>query len=267
MLIKDAIDLKERAFISLIGAGGKSTLFSLLARELYQENKKLVLTTTTHMFSSQLILPYKEAALIENNDEKVIEKKINYVFKERRIFELILVQHRKKDDFGEKVSGPSPFFLNKFWNLQYADYFLIEADGARGRPIKAPAAHEPVVCESTTDVIGVIGIDALGLSLSEKNVLRPKLFSQLTGLKMGKRITLREIATLICHPYGLLKNIPPNARMHLFINKVDDDSKKQSAKQLADYVLKLNPKKINDILICSGYNKEEPVAEVIKRSQ
>ena len=34
MLISEALGLKEKAFISLVGAGGKSTLFNRLADEL-----------------------------------------------------------------------------------------------------------------------------------------------------------------------------------------------------------------------------------------
>jgi len=267
MLIKDAIDLKERAFISLVGAGGKSTLFSLLARELYQKKKRLVLTTTTHMFSSQLISDDKKATLIENDDEKIIEERMKYFFGKRKLSELILVHHRTEDEMGEKVAGPSPLFLSKCWQLGYADYFLVEADGARGRPIKAPTYHEPVICESTTDVIGVIGVDALGLSLNERNVFRPELFSQLTGLKMGDKISVKDIITLVFHPLGLFKNIPFHSRTHLFINKADDELKIKFAEKLAVQVLKHDYKRIHNIIIGKGINQAYPVIKVLKGSQ
>jgi hypothetical protein len=41
MKIIKALNLKERAFISLVGAGGKSSLFALLAQELSQQKKRL----------------------------------------------------------------------------------------------------------------------------------------------------------------------------------------------------------------------------------
>ena len=52
MLISEALNLKERAFISFVGAGGKSTLFNRLAEELALKNKRIILTTTTHMFGN-----------------------------------------------------------------------------------------------------------------------------------------------------------------------------------------------------------------------
>ena len=51
MLISEALSLEKRAFISLVGAGGKSTLFSRLAEELLLKNKQTILTTTTKMFA------------------------------------------------------------------------------------------------------------------------------------------------------------------------------------------------------------------------
>jgi len=107
----------------------------------------------------------------------------------------------------------------------------LEADGARGRPLKAPASHEPVICESTTDLIGVIGIDALGFAFRGKNVFRPHLFSQLTGMKIKEKISLDAMAALICHPQGLFKSAPPHSKCHLFINKVDDELRKKLAKK------------------------------------
>jgi len=267
MLISKALELKENAFISLVGAGGKSTLFSLLAQELGEQKKKIILTTTTHMFTWQLGPFTKNGILIENNDEKVMKKNIKKYFNQEKNRELILVHHQLKDELGEKYAGPSPVFLSKCWDLGIADYFLVEADGARGRPLKAPASHEPVICESTTDLIGVIGIDALGLPLDEKNVFRPHLFSQLTGIKMGEKISLDAMSAIICHPLGLFKNVPLHSKRHLFINKADNQMRKKSAEKLAAYVLRCDTGRIDDIIISSTYKTCSPIIEVIKEKK
>ena len=107
MLICKALDLKGKAFISLVGAGGKSTLFSLLAQELSKQEKKIILTTTTHMFAWQLKPFTKKGVLIENGDEKIMETIIKKYFSQEKNRELILVHHRAKDELGEKVVGPS----------------------------------------------------------------------------------------------------------------------------------------------------------------
>ncbi len=80
MLISKALNLKERAFISLVGAGGKSTLFNRLAEELALKNKRMILTTTTKMFSWQLTSFIKKGNLIEFNDEKIMEDNIKNIF-------------------------------------------------------------------------------------------------------------------------------------------------------------------------------------------
>ena len=107
-----------------------------------------------------------------------------------------------EDNGEEKVSGPPPDWLDKWWEDKLADYFLIEADGAAKRPVKAPASYasyEPVIPLSTTDLIGVIGIDALGLSLQEENVFRSQIFSRLTGLNLGEKMGIEALSLLICH--------------------------------------------------------------------
>ena len=125
----------------------------------------------------------------------------------------------------EKSSGPEPYLLDKWWKDGLAEFFIIEADGAKGRPIKAPSQHEPVVASETTDLVAVIGIDSLGLPLTEKNVFRSTLFSQLTGLKWDNLITKKEVLALINHPAGLYKDSPNSARRLLFLNKVNNSEK------------------------------------------
>ena len=145
-----------------------------------------------------------------------------------------------------------------------ADYFLVEADGAAGRPVKAPAPHEPVIPLSTTDLIGVIGIDALGLSLQEENVFRSQIFSRLTGLNLGEKVGVEALAFLICHPEGLFKGVPPGCCRHLFINKVEDSNGLKMAEELTFQVLKICHRGISDIIIgAAGQN--EVVAEVIRK--
>jgi probable selenium-dependent hydroxylase accessory protein YqeC len=267
MLISEALGLKEKAFISLVGAGGKSTLFNRLAEELLLKNKRIILTTTTKMFARQLAPFIRKGRLIEGHNEETVRKYIKKYFSvKRKTGRLAVIREKIEDNGEEKVSGPSPDWLDKWWEDKLADYFLIEADGAAGRPVKAPASHEPVIPLSTTDLIGVIGIDALGLSLQEENVFRSEIFSQLTGLKLGEKVGIEALSLLICHPEGLFKGAPLNCLRHLFINKVEDSKDLKKAEELAFQVLKICHRKISDIIIgAAGQN--EVVAEVIKEEK
>jgi probable selenium-dependent hydroxylase accessory protein YqeC len=264
MLISEALNLKEKAFISLVGAGGKSTLFSRLAEELLLKNKRVILTTTTKMFSWQLIPLIKKGRLIEEHNEEIIQESIKKYFSlERKRGRLAVIEKKMEDKGEEKVSGPPPEWLDKWWGEDLVDFILIEADGGAGRPVKAPAPHEPVIPLSTTDLIGVIGIDALGLSLQEENVFRSEIFSQLTGLKLGEKIGIEALTLLICHPEGLFKGAPPGCRRHFFINKTEDSKGLKMAEELAFQVLKICHRRISDIIIGAAGQKEV-VAEVIK---
>ncbi|MDD5015430.1 MAG: selenium cofactor biosynthesis protein YqeC [Atribacterota bacterium] len=267
MLISEALDLKEKAFISLVGAGGKSTLFNRLAEEMLIKNKRIILTTTTKMFAWQLAPFIKKGKLVEGHDEETIQKFIKKYFSvESKTGRLLVIGEKIEDKGEEKVFGPPPEWLDKWWENRLVDYFLIEADGAAGRSVKAPASHEPVIPLSTTDLIGVLGIDALGLSLQEENVWRSEIFSQLTGLKLGEKIGIEALSLLICHPKGLFKGAPPDCRCHLFINKVEDLSDLKAAEELIFEVLKICHRRISDIIVGAA-GQSEVVAEVIKEEK
>ena len=267
MLISEALNLKERAFISLVGAGGKSTLFNRLAEELAYKNKRMILTTTTKMFSWQLTPFVKKGRLIEGHNEEIIQESINKYFSlKNKAARLAVIGEKIEDNGEEKVSGPPPDWLDQWWEDKLVDYFLVEADGAAGRPVKAPASHEPVIPLSTTDLIGVIGIDALGLSLLEENVFRSEIFSRLTGLNLREKIGIEALAFLICHPEGLFKGASPGCRRHLFINKAENAEDQKRAEELAFQVLKICHRRISDIIIGAAGHKEV-VVELIKKEK
>jgi len=264
MLISKALGLEKRAFVSLVGAGGKSTLFSRLTGELAHKNKRMILTTTTKMFTWQLAPFIKKGRLIEGHNEEIIQGSIKKCFSlKNKAARLTVIGEKIEDDGEEKISGPPPDWLDKWWEDKLADYFLIEADGAAGRPVKAPAPHEPVVPLSTTDLVGVIGIDALGLSLLEENVFRSDIFSRLTGLNLREKVGIEALSLLICHPEGLFKGAPLGCRRHLFINKVEDSKGLKMAEELTFEVLKICHRRIGDIIIGAASQKEV-VTEVIR---
>ncbi len=79
------------------------------------------------------------------------------------------------------------------WLQQFCGYhsipLLIEADGSRGKPLKAWAEHEPPIPGFVEFVVQVVGLTGLGKSLNHENVHRPEIFSKLSGLSMGELIT------------------------------------------------------------------------------
>jgi len=101
------------------------------------------------------------------------------------------------------------------------DMVLVEADGARHRPIKAPADHEPVIPHGSDMVCAVVGLDCLGAPLDDDHAFRPELLERVTGLKQGQRIEAGTIAALCAAPRGCFKGTPAGARRVLILNKAD----------------------------------------------
>jgi molybdenum cofactor cytidylyltransferase len=123
----------------------------------------------------------------------------------------------------ERAGSPAPEILEglnelaQAWNCP----LIIEADGARKLPIKAPAEHEPAIPGFINVVITVIGLSGLGKPLNEEWVHRPELFSSLVGLPMGARIESEHLVKALISPRGGLKNISPDTRKILLINQID----------------------------------------------
>ena len=104
------------------------------------------------------------------------------------------------------------------------DAVVIEADGSRRLPFKAPAAHEPVIPTSTTIVVPVVGLDVVGRPLTAEHVHRPERVAALTGAEIGDPVTPAMIATVLAHPDGGSKAIPASARLVPFLNKAEDEA-------------------------------------------
>jgi molybdenum cofactor cytidylyltransferase len=114
-----------------------------------------------------------------------------------------------------------------------ADAVIVEADGAKQRSLKAPAAHEPVIASETTLLIPVVGIDVIGQRLSEETAHRPDLVAEVTGQARGAIITASMLASLLVHPQGALKGAPDAARVAPLINKVHGSAALAAGREIA----------------------------------
>ncbi len=97
-------------------------------------------------------------------------------------------------------------------NLQSPISFLVEADGARGRWIKAPADYEPVIPPCADVVCVVANLDAIGRPLDGRVAHRAERIAELTGASLGDAVTPELIVDLLSHPEGGFKGIPAGAR-------------------------------------------------------
>ena len=205
-----ALRLSKTTRAALVGSGGKTTAMFQLARDY---GSRVIVTTTTHLALEQLKLADQHFTVEKESDLPKLVHKISG--------DILLFSGPQAET--DRVKGPDPKILNKLADLadQWVCPLLIEADGARQLPIKAPGAHEPPVPDFINAVIILVGLSGLGKPLDAMSVHRPGLFSKLVGLPEGSELTSQNLVTALTSPQGGLKNIPPAARKILLINQID----------------------------------------------
>jgi molybdenum cofactor cytidylyltransferase len=114
---------------------------------------------------------------------------------------------------------------------------LVEADGSRQRPVKAPAQHEPALPEFVDIVLVLAGLSALGKPLGEASVHRPEIFSTLSGLEIGAAITARALGQVLTSPSGGLKGIPNGARRLVCLTQASNPDRQAQVAGLAEQLL------------------------------
>jgi len=249
MTIGEALNIKHKEIVSLIGAGGKTTIMFSLGKELVHHRGKVITTTTTKIYPPK---PEESSFLIVGSEEEILEQL------QIRPEKDMTIAMEKLDD--GKLRGISAEFVSVLSHIEGIDYIIVEADGSQGRPLKAPAPYEPVIPLCSTLVVPVIGAEVIDSSLDEKNVFRWQIFSRLTGLCYGDRLDIRSIASSIFHEQGLLRDCPKNARIVPFINKVYGQIEK--AKELAREMLRLARGRV-DYVICGRAKEKNPIVEIV----
>jgi len=219
----DSLDLAGRELLSLVGAGGKTSLMLALAQELALAGQRVIITTTTHIWRPE----------IEVVQAATAEAALEALRGRPWPGEVVCLASGEEEVAGRpKLRGLAPEEVNRLWLDGAAEYILVEADGARGCSIKAPRAHEPVIPAESTVLIGLIGLGALGNPLDDERAFNPALVAGLTGLEVGQNLTPEAAAGLVLHPEGLFKSAPETARRILFLNGVDIPGAREPALEL-----------------------------------
>jgi molybdenum cofactor cytidylyltransferase len=141
---------------------------------------------------------------------------------------------------------------------------LIEADGSRLRPLKAPAAHEPAIPEFADLVVVVAGLSGTDKPLNGTWVHRPEIFARLSGLIPEAEIGVDALAKVLTHPEGGLKGIPANARRVALLNQADTPDLQAKARRLAEALRPAFPSAlIASLQQDTIYATLEPVAGIL----
>ncbi len=254
LILTEALGLDARESISLVGAGGKTTLMYRLARELACQGKKVITTTTTRILEPS---PEESPCLFVSKDEQIG----GFIDENLSSCHHITVAGERIEP--KKLKGISPDFVRALWDKREVDYLINEADGAAGRPVKAPREGEPVIPSCSTLVVALLGVDGLEAELREENVFRCERVSLITGVPAGDRMTPEAMALLFTHSDGVFKGTPTSSRRAVFLNKVDIFNGIDRARRIAQKVIGEKDSRIERVVL-GQLRRDPPVVEVLE---
>lgn len=201
----------ELSVVTLVGAGGKTSALFRLAEEAVDGGRRVVTTTTTHIFAAQAEQAPARLEVVPDRPDAV----------DWAALEAQLARHghcliwappgagggsTDPTLTGSKRQGLPPQVVDAL-AARAGDLGIsliaIEGDGSRRRPVKAPAPHEPVIPDCTTHLVPVAGLDGLGLPLDEPHMHRPeRVRALLQEEDASTRLTPRMLGRLLVEPYG-----------------------------------------------------------------
>ena len=219
--VVEALGLSDGSgIVAIVGGGGKSSLLFALADGL---PGRVVLTTTTRIFAAQMNLADEVCSLADARWQQRLDE-----------FSASLLVVGGVE--GERAVGVPAGLPAQMLARPGVDWVVVEADGSRMRPVKAPASHEPVIPDDTSVLVCVVGIDALSAPI-QKVAHRPERVSAVVGLPADETLSPETLAALLTSRRGGLKDAPPNARVAVLINKVESAQQREAAREVAECVL------------------------------
>ncbi len=224
MKLSKALRLSRSSALALVGAGGKTTALFLLGSEL----APALVTTTTHIGAWQTD-PANQHMIVEPG---TVLSDLGFLPQSG----ITLVTGQKE---GERFTGVSQDTLSWLRAVQQEINIplLIEADGARGKPIKAPADHEPVIPDFVDMVVVVAGLSALGKPVCGEHIHRIEHFEKISATHVSEPITPEMLVKVLAHPTGGLKGIPDHARRIALLNQADTIELQSAAGAIARQLL------------------------------
>ncbi len=207
--------LKDHMVICFTGGGGKTTTMFSLADELAARGKRVIVTTSTHIF-----YPENREVVLADRAETVKD-----YLKDRKEWYSghtgqVLVTGQTA--LHGKLKGMAPQEMEQLSGL--SDVLLVEADGAKRLPLKIPREGEPVLLKGTHGVIGCAGLDAIGRPW-EETCFRWELAEALFGWKTEKElITPAQAARILESGQGTRKGAE-SMEYRILLNKADNDNR------------------------------------------
>lgn len=213
-----ALGLTRPAVFATVGGGGKTTVLFALAAEWKAAGGEglTVLTTTTRMTIPR---EGRTMPLAIGRDDAFRAGALDDI-RSRGLSSAVVGSGRGDR---ERVLAVNPSWPRQAVDAGLASLVGVEADGSRGRPFKAPAAHEPIIPEGVDVVAAVIGASVLGRPLDERSVHRPEIVASIAGAEIGDEVTPELAARVLMSPEGGRKGVPESAEFVVLVSGAGRD--------------------------------------------
>ena len=188
---------------AIVGAGGKTTSMFAMAQALAERGLRVVTTKSTTIHRPSLARSPK--LLVSPPDRWRAE--LPPALETHPVITVVTAAPTQR-----RYDGIPPDLAPDLLCASGADVLIVEADGARRRLLKAPAAHEPAMPAGATLVIPVACLAAVGRPLAERHVHRPQLAAEILGVDLGARLTIDHVLKLLLDARAGRKAAPPTAR-------------------------------------------------------
>lgn len=199
------VNREEKQIISVVGAGGKTSCIYYLARKYRELNRRVLVTTTTHMQ-----VPEEHCNLSGSGEDIARDLMENGI---------VAAGSKSKSKSARGMQGISKGEYHKA--ITAADVVLIEADGAKMRSFKVPEAWEPVIYEETTDIVILAGLSVLGKTIKD-SCHRIEKVCEILHKDRNHILTPQDMGILLYQGYICpLKTKYPKARLLILLNQWD----------------------------------------------
>lgn len=215
MELADAVGAE--GVVCAVGAGGKKSLLYALAERV----DRAVVTATVRI----PIFDEHVARVVVTDDPAA-------AVHEATEWPLGVVPERERED---RYRGYDPERIASIADAG-ANAVLVKADGARTRRLKAPGEHEPQIPDCADVVVPIASVRAVGEPLSEAVAHRPERVADLTDLAVGDEIRPEDVARVLAHPEGGMRDVPEGATVLPLVNMADDATLVQTATEIAEGV-------------------------------
>lgn len=216
--------MKKQEIWSFIGAGGKSTLILETAEKKVRQGEKVLIATTTHTAFTREEFCRAGGVLFLDGDGGAAARALDR-FRLAGAFRVLPGEPGKQqglteEEFQKAATG--------------ADLVLVEADGSRRRPFKAPAEYEPALRRDSSRIFLIAGLTALYHPIGE-GCHRTEEIRKLTGRGEEELLREEDMAEVIRKGYlKKCRELLPGIPVTVILNQADTEKERSRGRRVRE---------------------------------